>query len=70
MKLHLAITVNITQAPFCHLDTVLLTFGFLLMQYWELANDEDLDAAAAIMESIEQCWAVANQQTFIPMRLT
>jgi len=29
----LAIVVNITQASFCHLNTVLLTFGFLIMQY-------------------------------------
>jgi hypothetical protein len=61
----LAIAANITQASFCHFDTVLLTFGFLLMQYWQMTDDEDLDAAAAMMESIERCWAVANQQIFI-----
>ena len=34
------------------------------MQYWQL-TDEDLDAAAAIMESIKRHWAVADQQIFI-----
>src|SRR5882762_6102668 len=68
MKRHLeplAIAANITQALFCRLDTVLLTFGFLLMQYQHLTDDKDLDAAAAIMESLERRWAVADQQIFI-----
>ena len=68
MKRHLeplTIAANITQALFCHLDTVLLTFGFLLMQYQHLTDDKDLDAAAAIMESLERRWAVADQQIFI-----
>jgi hypothetical protein len=68
MKRHLeplTIAANITQALFCHLDTVLLTFGFLLMQYRHLTDDEDLDAVAAIMESLKWCWAIADQQIFI-----
>ena len=68
MKRHLeplAIAANITQASFCRLDTVLLTFGFLLMQYRQLTDEEDLDAAAAITESLERRWAVADQQIFI-----
>lgn len=68
MKWHLeplAIAANITQASFCRLDTVLLTFGFLLMQYRQMTDDEDLDAAAAITKSIERHWAVADQQIFI-----
>ena len=68
MKRHLeplAIAANITQASFCHLDTVLLTFRFLLMQYQQLTDEEDLDAAAAITESLERRWAVADQQIFI-----
>jgi hypothetical protein len=35
------------------------------MQYRQMTDDEDLDAAAAIMESIERRWAVADQQIFI-----
>src|ERR1700683_4825680 len=68
MKRHLeplAIAANITQASFCRLDTVLLTFGFLLMQYRQLTDEEDFDAAAAITESLERRWAVADQQIFI-----
>jgi hypothetical protein len=61
----LAIASNITQASFCRLDTVLLTFGFLLMQYRHMTDEEDLDAAAAIMESLERRWAVTDQQIFI-----
>ena len=35
------------------------------MQYQQMTDDEDLDAAAAIMESIEWHWGVADQQIFI-----
>lgn len=61
----LAIAANITQAAFCRLDTVLLTFGFLIKQYREMTDGEDLDAAASIIESIEKRWAVAEQEVFI-----
>jgi hypothetical protein len=61
----LAIASNITQASFCRLDTGLLTFGFLMMQYRNMTDEEDLDAANAIMESLERRWAVADQQIFI-----
>ena len=61
----LAIAANVTQASFCHLDTVLLTFGFLMMQYRNMTDEEDLDAVHAIMESLEEHWAVADQQIFI-----
>jgi hypothetical protein len=36
-----------------------------MMQYQQLTDEEDLDAAAAIMKSLEWHWAVANQQIFI-----
>ena len=48
MKRHLeplAIAANITQASFCRLDEVLLTFGYLVMQYQKMQTDAD-DAAA------------------------
>ncbi|KZP34710.1 hypothetical protein FIBSPDRAFT_971865, partial [Athelia psychrophila] len=61
----LAIASNITQASFCRLDTVLLTFGFLMMQYRAMTDEADLDASAAIMESIEKRWAVADQEVFM-----
>lgn len=39
MKCHLdplAVAANITQASFCRLDEVLLTFGYLVMQYQQM----------------------------------
>src|SRR5882762_3132948 len=73
MKRHLeplAIATNITQASFCHLDQVLLTFGHLIMQYKSMADPEDVVDCTAIIESIEACWATADQEIFIaPMIL-
>jgi hypothetical protein len=68
MKLHLeqlAIAANVTQAAFCCLDTVLLTFGFLVMQYQQLADEEDLDASQSIISSLEKRWTAADQDIFI-----
>jgi hypothetical protein len=36
-----------------------------MMQYQNMTDNEDLDVAEAIMESLERCWAVADQQIFI-----
>ena len=68
MKLHLeplAIAANVTQAAFCRLDTVLLTFGFLVMQYQQMKDKDDLAASASIISSLEKCWAAADQDIFI-----
>ena len=35
----LAVASKITQAAVCHLDQVLLTFGYLVMQYQALLSD-------------------------------
>lgn len=61
----LAIAANITQASFCRLDTVLLTFGFLLMQYNEMTEPDDREGCCAIVRSLERRWAVADQEIFI-----
>jgi len=63
MKLHLkllAIAVNITQAAFCRLDTVLLTFGFLVMQYQQMADEDDYITSASIISCLEKCWMAAD----------
>jgi len=68
MKLHLeplAIAANVTQAAFCCLDTVLLTFGFLVMQYRRMADKDDSIASAMIISSLEKCWMAADQDIFI-----
>jgi hypothetical protein len=68
MKRHLeplAITTNIAQASFCHLDQVLMTFGHLVMQYQSMTHPEDVEGCTAIIESIEACWATADQEIFI-----
>jgi hypothetical protein len=36
-----------------------------MVQYRNLTDEEDLDAANAIMESLERRWAVTDQQIFI-----
>ena len=59
----LAITANITQSSFCRLDQVLLTFGFLVMQYQNL--NEDAIACDAIINSLELRWKKADQELFI-----
>ena len=67
MKLHLqplVVTANVTQAAFCCLDMVLLTFGFLVMQYQQMADGDD-HAATSILSSLEKCWMAADQDVFI-----
>ena len=68
MKLNLeplAIAANMTQAAFCHLDTVLLTFGFLVMQYQQTTDEADRTASRSIIASLEKCWMAADQDIFI-----
>lgn len=68
MKRHLeplAIATNITQASFCRLDQVLMTFGHLIMQYQSMTDQEDAEGCMAIIESIEARWATADQEIFI-----
>jgi hypothetical protein len=68
MKRHLeplAIATNVTQASFCRLDQVLMTFGHLVMQYKSMTDPEDVVGCTAIIESIEARWATADQEIFI-----
>ena len=68
MKLHLeplAIAANVTQTASCRLDTVLLTFGFLVMQYQKLTDIDDLTASTSIISSLEKRWMAADQDIFI-----
>ena len=51
MKLHLeplVIATNVTQAAFFCLDTMLLTFGFLVMQYNQMTEDANDIASMSI----------------------
>lgn len=61
----LAVAVNITQAAHCRLDTVLLTFGFLVVQYRAMVRTEDLIGCAAILKSLEKRWLAADQDVFV-----
>ena len=68
MKLNLeplAIAANVTQAAFCRFDTVLLTFGFLVMQYEQTMDEADCTASKSIISSLEKHWMVADQDIFI-----
>jgi hypothetical protein len=68
MKRHLeplSVAANITQASFCRLDQVLLTFGYLVMQYLNMTDAEDQIGRDAILRSIEARWARSDQEIFI-----
>ncbi|KIK94408.1 hypothetical protein PAXRUDRAFT_12054 [Paxillus rubicundulus Ve08.2h10] len=56
IKMHLellAFAANATQATICMVDTGLLTFGFLVMQYKAISEPEDTEVVLAIIQSIE-----------------
>lgn len=61
----LAVAANITQASFCRMDQVLLTFGFLVMKYQDPKMDQDTVARDAIIKSIESRWAKSDQELFV-----
>jgi hypothetical protein len=61
----LAVAANVTQASFCRLDQVLLTFGFLVMQYQAMTDVEDHAGCLAIIESVEKRWGKSDQEIFI-----
>ncbi|KIK97057.1 hypothetical protein PAXRUDRAFT_767640 [Paxillus rubicundulus Ve08.2h10] len=68
MKMHLkppAFAANLTQATLCRINTVLLTFGFLMMQYKSMLEPEDVGAVVAIIGSIEWRWEKCDQEIFI-----
>ena len=70
LKTHLeplARAANLAQAAFCQLDQILLTFGSLCMHYDNLRNKDPADrpGCTAIIDSIEKCWAKADQDIFI-----
>ena len=70
MKRHLeplAIAANITQASFCRLDEVLLTFGYLVMQYQKMQTDaDDAAACASIIASIEKLLRLIQRSNVKP----
>ena len=61
----MAEAANIIQAAFCRLDTVLLTFGYLIVSYKAMKDPDDLPGVQAIIKSIEKRWAKADQEIFI-----
>ncbi|KIJ14505.1 hypothetical protein PAXINDRAFT_12602 [Paxillus involutus ATCC 200175] len=68
MKRHLeplAFAANVMQATLCRINTVLLTFSFLIMQYKSMMEDEDIWAVTAIIQSIEWKWVKCDQEIFI-----
>ncbi|TFK16929.1 hypothetical protein FA15DRAFT_571127, partial [Coprinopsis marcescibilis] len=66
----LAIATNTLQSTSCHLDTVLVTFGFLYMQFNVMksegdATQSDIDACDRVLNSLEKRWGKADQAIFI-----
>lgn len=64
----LAIATNVLQAQFCRLDTVLMTFGFLYMQFSEMISDDfevNENVCGAVLASLEKRWSKADQELFI-----
>lgn len=61
----LAIAANITQASFCRIDQVLLTFGYLITKYSEDSMGHDKTAQSAIINSLERRWWKCDQEVFI-----
>ena len=61
----LARAANVAQAASCRLDQILLIFGSLYIHYTSLTDNEDKTGANAILHSIEQRWAKADQDVFI-----
>lgn len=66
----LAIAANITQAAHCRLDTVLLTFGYLVARYQAMVDRDWRDAGdptgcTAILNSLEKRWLATDQPIFI-----
>ncbi|KAF5353370.1 hypothetical protein D9756_007868 [Leucocoprinus leucothites] len=55
------------QATFCHLDTVLLTFGYLVHTNTNMMETyaEDQTACTEIIKSLELRWSKADQEPFI-----
>ncbi|KAH6873587.1 hypothetical protein BKA70DRAFT_1129969, partial [Coprinopsis sp. MPI-PUGE-AT-0042] len=68
----LAIAINVLQSTSCRLDTVIVTFGFLVMQYKHMIDplvnhdyEHDLAGCQHIVASLEKRWAKADQGVFI-----
>ena len=64
----LAIAANITQASFCRLDQVLLTFGTLRHDFqalYDKADTAEKVGCQAIIDSLELRWSQADQELFI-----
>jgi hypothetical protein len=59
------IAANVVQASFCRLDKVLLTFGFLVMQFQQPGMDQDVIGREAILKSLELQWHKSDQELFI-----
>ena len=61
----LGIAANVIQSQFCRLDTVLLTFGLLIVTYQAMTDPDDLPGCTAIINSLEKCWSKTDQEIFI-----
>lgn len=61
----LGIAANVIQAAFCRLDTVAVTFGYLIATYQQMTDEEDIPGRDAIIRSVEQRWAKTDQEVFI-----
>ncbi|CDO68878.1 hypothetical protein BN946_scf185000.g21 [Trametes cinnabarina] len=69
IKLHLeplAIAAHVAQASHCRLDQVLLLFGTMYYRFSHLPPDiADPVASAAVLKSLEDRWAKADQAIFV-----
>ncbi|KAJ3571948.1 hypothetical protein NP233_g3427 [Leucocoprinus birnbaumii] len=58
---------NIIQAAFCQLDTVLISFGYLVHHFTEMSGTDadDVYGSKAIIESLEKRWLKTDQDVLI-----
>lgn len=58
---------NVIQAAFCRLDTVLLSFGYLVFKYTEMrkSDADDVHGCTQIIDSLERRWVKTDQKVFI-----
>jgi len=64
----LSIAANVLQSSHARLDDVILTFGFLVLEFQamsQLHNPQHKLAAAAVIDSVEKRWREVDQEVFI-----
>jgi hypothetical protein len=61
----LAIASNMIQSAICRLDEVLITFGWLYLEFEQLNDAVDQRIKNAVLSSIEKRWEKCDQEVFL-----